>query len=290
MSDETPEQDIPEEIAVEQRIIPYMGDDLAAALTSSGDVYVHLNAMIAALGLNTRGQTQRIQRTTALARGLRRIPLETSGGLQRVNCLRVDKIALWLAGVETNKVKEPFRAKIEAYQDELAPVATRVFMRMMGIPSAPPVTDPRLAALAEQYDVLMTAATFIAEHMEDLSALPGQVQSVSDQLTQAVHLLESLAAQQGETAASVARLTSEQKLTPAQKQHIKDAVNRIADDSAGKPGALSHGQIYAALYRHFHVSTYSELPTTRYEEVMTFLRDLWKRATSGATPEQTSLF
>jgi hypothetical protein len=28
---------------------------------------------------------------------------------------------------------------------------------------------------------------------------------------------------------------------------------------------------------------------TRYDEVPAFLRDLWKRATTGATPEQKSL-
>ncbi len=48
--------------------------------------------------------------------------------------------------------------------------------------------------------------------------------------------------------------------------------------------------LYAALYRRFGVSTYAEIPATQYEAVMNYLRDLWKRATTGITPEQKSLF
>lgn len=277
-----PESQIPEEAPTQQQMVPFLGDDLAAAMTASGRIYVTLPGICAALGLDIRSQVRRIHRTRTLNAGLRKIALETRGGTQTLNCLSIDKVALWLAGIQTAQVSPDIREKIETYQDELAPVATRVFMRVMGIASTPPA-DPRLAALAEQYDVLMTAATFIADHMDDLAAMP-------DQLAQAVHLLESLAAQQGETTAAVQRLTGEQKVTPAQKQYIKDAVQRIADDSAGKPGMLTYGQVYAALYRQFHVSAYSEIPSARYDEVIAFLRDLWKRATVGTTPEQKSLF
>ncbi len=276
------ESTIPEESVARQEVIPFQGDDLAAAMTTAGEIYVTLASVCNAIGLSPRPQLRRILNSPPLAKGLRRIPLKTAGGTQRVNCLRVDRVALWLAGVESNKVKAQFRAKIEAYQDELAPVATRVFMRTLGI-TAPAIVDPRLAALAEQYDVLMAAAAFIADHMHDLAALPGQVQGVSGQLDQAVQLLESLAG-------DVQQLKREQTITPAQKQHISDAVQRIVADSAGKPGEMKQGQVYGALYRHFHVSGYAEIPAARYDAVLTFLRDLWKRATTGTTPEQNSLF
>ena len=50
-----------EEYALEQKVIPFMGDELAAALTQSGGIYISLPGMCGALGLNTRGQLQRIQ-------------------------------------------------------------------------------------------------------------------------------------------------------------------------------------------------------------------------------------
>jgi hypothetical protein len=280
---------IEEETAIDQRVVPFMGDDLIAAMTARETIYISLNGLCAALGINYRAQLLRCQRMPTLSKGLRRIPLKTSGGIQRVSCLRVDKIALWLAGIEPTRVKEQFRAKIEAYQEELAPIAMRVFMHVIGIAN-PPATDPRVAAIAEQYDVLMAAVTFIAEHMETIAAIPGQMQTISDQLAQAVALLEALTSQQEATTAAVERLTQEQRLTAAQKHYIKEAVQRIVDDSAGTPGILTHAQVYGAIFRRFHVNAYAEIPAARYEEVIAFLRDLWKRSTTGSTPEQHSLF
>lgn len=282
-TDQTPEEttSIEEEAAIDQRVVPFMGDELIAAMTASETIYISLNGLCTALGINYRAQLLRSQRTPTLAKGLRRIPLKTSGGVQRISCLRVDKVALWLAGIESGRIKEQFRAKIEAYQEELAPVATRVFMHVMGI-TAPPSTDPRITALTEQYEVLVAAASFIAEHMSELATLPEQVQGVSGQLDQAVQLLESLAG-------DVQQLKREQTISPAQKRKISDAVDRIVADSTGQPGQLKQGQVYAAIYRRFQVSSYGEIPATRFEEVMKFLRDLWQRATKGTIPEQGSL-
>jgi hypothetical protein len=98
------EQPIEEESPLEQRVIPFMGDELAAALTESGGIFISLPGMCNALGLNVRGQTQRIRRTKELLVGLRRIPLMTRGGRQEINCLRLDQLGLWLAGIETARV------------------------------------------------------------------------------------------------------------------------------------------------------------------------------------------
>lgn len=285
---------IPEESAIDQRIVPFMGDDLAAALTSGGDIYISLNGMIAALGLNARGQTQRIQRTPTLARGLRRIPLQTSGGVQRVNCLRVDKIALWMAGIEPSRVKPAFQAKIEAYQEELAPLATKVFMRVMGIStagSAPTITDPRLVALAEQYDTLIDVALFIREHMVALATMPDQIGALSLQLDQAVTLLESLTQRQDTTELAVDLIDARtQGLTPAHQRDLQEMITRMVESTKRQPSPLRYATIYGRLKHRFRVASYNEIPDPRFDEVMQFLRDELQRATNGELPEQNSLF
>ena len=139
-----------EDYPLEQRVIPFMGDELAAALTQTGGIYISLPGMCGALGLNARGQLQRIQRTNELAIGLRRIPIQTKGGRQVLNCLRIDKLGLWLAGIETARVKSQFRAKLDAYHQKLAPVAIQIFLSMAGVPSTsliPANASPELAAL-----------------------------------------------------------------------------------------------------------------------------------------------
>jgi hypothetical protein len=270
---------IPDIDAQEQQTIPFEGDELIAARSGTGDIYIAISGMCQALGLTTQAQIRRIQRTTSLAKGLRRLPLATTRGVRSTPCLRIDRVALWIAGIETDRIKPEFRPKIEAYQDELAPIAMRVFTHAMGITNTP-ATDPRVAALTEQYDLLMAAATFISEHTESLATMP-------EQLAQAVTLLESLAAQQEAMTTAVERLAQEQQISPAQQRKIQEAVDRIVEDSNGH---LTHTGIYGMLKSKLHVGSYSQIPATRYEEVMAFLRDLWKRSITSTSPEQKSLF
>src|SRR5260370_16099254 len=91
--------DIPEEQAVEQQIVPFLGDDLAAALPAAGMIYITLPGMCKALGLNIKGQTQRIKRTKALAKGLRRIALATRVGTPPANYSPGWQTMFWVARV-----------------------------------------------------------------------------------------------------------------------------------------------------------------------------------------------
>ena len=282
-----------EEQITQQQIVPFLGDDLAAAMTAEGAIYVTLTGMCSALGLDTRSQLRRIRQTRILDSGLRLIPLETRGGVQRLNCLRVDKVALWLAGMQTKQVKPAYREKIEDYQERLAPIATHVFLQVMGIQSAAPAPhiDPRLAALAEQYETVITVALFIQEHMSALAAMPEQLGAMGLQLEQAVHLLEALSQRQDSTDHAVAQLeVKTQGLTPAQQGKVREAVETIARDSAGKPNELTYALVYQALYKRFQVASYKQLPESQYHEVMQYLRELWRHATADTVPEQGSIF
>jgi hypothetical protein len=184
--------------------------------------------MCAALGLSTQAQLRRIERTRTLAKGLRRISLLTKSGFQRVNCLRLDLIALWLAEAQTGSMKSGFRDKIEAYQEELASVATQVFMRVVGLHTAQvvPTEDTCIAALAEQIDTLTDIVTFLREHMQAMLEAQGHV---SMRLVQAVQILEALAGRQQTTEDQVARIDERTKrLTPAHAREVQLLVERIA--------------------------------------------------------------
>lgn len=82
----TDDNNIPEEEVSQQEIIPFMGDELAAALTPGGIVYISLPGICKALGLTVQPQLLRIKRTRSLLRGLRQMPLSTRGGSQRTYC------------------------------------------------------------------------------------------------------------------------------------------------------------------------------------------------------------
>jgi len=287
--------DIPEEQAIEQQIVPFLGDELAAALTPGGVIYISLPGMCKALGLLTRGQVRRIKETKSLATGLRRIPLATRGGFQHANCLRVDKVALWLGGIQTNSMKnEEYRLKIEYYQDELAPAATQVFMRVMGLRTRDiiPSSDPQIVALADQVDTLTEITTLVREYMETLLEAQGRT---SMQLEQAVHLLEALTNRQDVTENQVAKIDERTKrLTTAHGKAVQETVDLIATaiekQSPHITTQLAHSMVYGRLKKRFRARSYIEIPDERFDEVMTYLRQEYRKITGGDLPQQGGLF
>jgi len=295
VEDQNGTDDIPEEQAAEQQLVPFLGDDLAAAMATGGSIYISLPGMCAALGLSTQAQLRRIERTRTLAKGLQRISLQTKGGFQRVNCLRLDLIALWVAGAQTGSMKSEFRAKIETYQEELALVATQVFMRVVGLRTAQvvPTEDPRIIALAEQINTLTDIATFLREHMQAMLEAQGHV---SMRLEQAVQLLETLAGRQQTTEDQVARIDERTKrLTLLMRGKYSSPLSVSPGLSSGSRlsrAALSsaHAMIYGRLKTRFRAGNYKETPDERFEEVMAYLREELRKATDGEGPTQGSLF
>lgn len=287
---------IASEQALEQRPIPFMGDDLAAARTVAGAIYVTLPGMCRALGLNTQPQFRRIIRTPALAKGLRVIPLETRGGIQPINCLRVDRVALWLAGVETSRIKPEYRGKIESYQDELAPIAMQVFMRVMGVQlsttTAPTVIAAQITEISEQLETLMGVVMFLREHLDaQLSATNGQIGALSLRLDDAITLLEALGERQVTTESQIARIDERtQRLTPAHARSIQEMVDRMARETKRLAAPLTYAIIYGRLKHRFRASSYREIADEQYEAVMAYLRDELRGALAGESPEQGNLF
>lgn len=286
------------ENAIEQRPVAFMGDDLAAARTAAGAIYITLPGMCRALGLGVQPQLRRILRTPALAKGLRVIPLETRGGAQAVNCLRVDRVALWLAGVESSRIKPAYRAKIEAYQDELAPVAMQVFMRVLGVqPTTPEMqasaaTATQIDEIAEQLDMLLGVVSFLREHLDaQLAMTSEQIGALSLRLDDAVTLLEALGQRQADTDTQLARIDERtQRLTPAHARVIQEQVDRIVRETKRLPTPLTYAIIYGRLKHHFRANSYREIADEQYERVIAYLGEELRRATGGEAPEQERLF
>jgi (p)ppGpp synthase/HD superfamily hydrolase len=189
---------------------------------------------------------------------------------------------------------EEFRLKIEFYQEELAPVATQVFMRVVGLRSSQviPTEDPRILAIAEQIDTLTEITTFLREHMQAMLEAQGHV---SMQLEQAVRLLEALTSRQEATETQLARIDERtQRLSPAHTREVQFLVERIARalerQSAATTLKLAHALIYGRLKTRFQAGSYKEIPDERFEEVMNYLHEELRRVTGGTAPEQGSLF
>jgi hypothetical protein len=103
---------------IKQYMISFDGDELLVAEEPSGR-YISMPSLCAALGLNVSGQTQRLQRLPDLTEKLKRLPLQTTGGQQRIWCLQSTAINAWLAGLRIGKTSRVSSEKIQRYRTHI---------------------------------------------------------------------------------------------------------------------------------------------------------------------------
>jgi hypothetical protein len=271
------EREILEEQAILQReVVQFNDDELMAARAESG-IYISVQGLCKALGLDTTAQLNRMKRTRNLARGLRMIKLPTRRGVRDMACLRLSKVALWLASVETVRLTNPAAIeKIDRYQEELEPVALQVFMNTFAPQIAEPATPPVTITRADVQEV----AGFLRDHLDMAFG------HVDDQLAYITHLLETLVGQEGEQDRTIAKIDQRtQGLSPRHKYAIKRIVDAIVLTCN-----VTYVQVYGPLKHRFHVAKYSEIPDEQFDEVQSFLTELGRKLGNGDMPSQQSLF
>ncbi len=104
-----------DEQVIAQQTIYCFDTDVIMVLTGADDCYVSLPASCKALGLNIRGQLQRIQRTPTFNERLRQLPLQTRGGTQRINCLPVNIVSEWLTSMHSRTLTETLQERIDLF-------------------------------------------------------------------------------------------------------------------------------------------------------------------------------
>lgn len=119
---------------VEERIVDFYGDRVAAALVPAGELYVPARPIAEALGLTWASQNNRIQRDEVLARRVRKVIMHGADGKAReMVCLPLELLAGWIFGVTTSKVRPELREKLTRYREEYYRVLWEAFRdRLVG--------------------------------------------------------------------------------------------------------------------------------------------------------------
>jgi hypothetical protein len=256
--------------ALEPRTVDFYGDELVA-VQDDGRIYVAVKHMCDALGLNVRGQQQRISRHKILHDAYRTLTILTEpapdgrgGGPQRTNMLRADMVPLWLSGVSVGSIKPELRDKMERYQREAASVLWEAFQ------SGRLTTGVNFSELLAADSPAAQAYRMAAAMMR----LAEQQLLMEARLDSQEARLENIEAALGDPGRYV---------TPDQAMQISQAVKAIAMKVSERSGRNEYGGVYGELYRRFSIVSYKELPAARFEDAMGFLRD-WHRRLTGDAP------
>lgn len=271
---------------VEERIVDFYGDRVAAALVPAGEIYVPARPIAEALGLAWASQNNRIQRDEVLARRVRKVLMHGADGKAReMVCLPLELLAGWIFGVTTSKVRPELREKLTRYREECYRVLWEAFRdRVVAVPGTVLAESDAIAELQRIAEMGRAIARLADQQIE----LQRQQQHLSQRVDRAGQIVRVI---QSDVAAIQVRLEMlEDTVRPgapiskAQAAEVSQRVKGLAEQLTGLEKNRNFYQgIFGELYRRFHVTSYTEIPQVQYAAVLAFLDDWRRAAESGST-------
>lgn len=105
-----------------------------------GTLYLPVRMTCQALGIDHKGQLERLQGEDGYPDALVELPIPTAGGMQRATCIRKREGAAWVGSINPRKVKASVRGRLEEFRNDLLAAADRLlFGDMSGIATLPAV-------------------------------------------------------------------------------------------------------------------------------------------------------
>ena len=257
------------------RSVRFYDDTLVAVQQPDGTIYVHFARLCDNLGLSRPSAARRVQQHEVLQDGFVTLRVVTDGGVQALQCLRVDLVPLWLAAISARRVKPELRVKVVRYQREAAQVLWQAFRPQVVPDEAVPV-GTALGELQRIAD-LGRAITRLAEQQMDLEREQQRLDGRMDGAARVIRAVQSRL-----DGFELRLLTVEERTTPeapineGQAAEIKERVKGLAQLLTARDASKNHYQgIFAELYRRFGVSSYKLIPQAEYPAVLAFLDD-WR--------------
>lgn len=95
--------------------VPFHGADLYV-VNHNGEPYTPMKPIVDGMGMDWMGQYTKLKQR--FAKGIEEISIPTAGGIQKMICLALRKLAAWLNTISPNKVKPEIRDNVIRYQEE----------------------------------------------------------------------------------------------------------------------------------------------------------------------------
>jgi hypothetical protein len=270
--------------ALAQHIVLFYGDEIVAVQQDDAMVFVVFSLLCGNLNLERTSQVRRVQRHDVLREGFLTLPVATEGGVQQMQCLRLDLLPLWLSGIQASRVKEELREKLIRYQREAAFVLWEAFKPQILTEETAMASTSSDAAIQELQQIaeMGRAITQMAQQQIDLQR---QQQALTQRIDRAGQVVRGM---QIDIADIQVRLgTVEDKLHPhayvteEQAAHVSTVVKALAEMLTRQKGKNQYQGVFAELHRRFGVASYKHIRQEMYADVLAFLDDWYEAAKEG---------
>ncbi|HGB5187255.1 TPA: phage antirepressor N-terminal domain-containing protein [Salmonella enterica subsp. salamae serovar 21:z10:z6] len=95
--------------------VPFHGVELFV-VNHNGEPYTPMKPIVDGMGMDWMGQFTKLKQR--FAKGIEEISIPTAGGVQKMICLALRKLAAWLNTISPNKVHPEIRERVIRYQNE----------------------------------------------------------------------------------------------------------------------------------------------------------------------------
>jgi hypothetical protein len=238
----------------QQSRITFYGEDIIAALQlDPNETFVPIGELCDRLGLERAAEERRVRAHAGLAAGVRKLPVDRENGAERMLCLRIDLLPLWLATLNSSRVREDIRLKLELYQRECASTLWQSF-RPQGFGVEDTLLPQRhQQTAAEQAYVAELAVATLARHQMLIERQLSNRNADNDE-------------QGADPWARAATAVDD-----SQAALLAQTARRVAQTAAERSRRNEYPGIYSGLYRQFSVSSYRRMPPARLREALEWL-------------------
>jgi hypothetical protein len=255
------------------RQIEVFGDEVLAVRLPDGSIWLSLRALCENFGLARAMQAQRIKRNDVLAADLIDVRVDTTGGEQTIQVLRLESVPYWVSTIQIRRVREDIREKLLQYKRWVVQKVYEAFIRegnelLVSEPAIQPsATIQELIRVRDWARAMMNMADAHIEleqrqqHLEqriDKSAL------VFQDLRKRVSHLER-------------RLDPAYLITDEQQAAVLNAVKGLAMLMMSRDGKNHFQGVWGEIYRRWGVPDYKHIQQGQFEAVLGFLEE-WRQA------------
>jgi hypothetical protein len=251
----------PKQPARRQSTLSFYGEDIIAYQElDPNETYVPIVTLCARLGLERATQERRVRGHAVLAGGARTLPIELEDGRTTpALCLRIDLLPLWLAGVESGKVSEAARARLELFQRESASVLWQAH-RPQGF-------GPEDEFLPTRHEQNPSEQSYVAALA--MATLARQQMLIERQLDARGLRDDPQRPPDGDPTAPGGALDDRQA------ELLARAVRRVALAAAERTRRNEYNGVYNGLFRQFGIASYRRMPPARLREALEWL-ERWR--------------
>jgi hypothetical protein len=261
---------------VEEAPVPLFNGVVLGVRSTDGTLWLAVRDLAVTVDAVPRSQIRRVQTNPLLQRYVRWFRATTAGGSQNQLFLQLEGVGLWLMTISVSRAPAEVRQRLIWLQQHLEQAVRRAFAEATGLPERSSDIED-IDEIGRIDHILQGMVQQQRDFTHDQDALRADVAA----LTERVLLLE------GQRRADVPTITKAQR---GQIFHMVVAwAELLQSRNEGMTIGGGRAACWAALKKKFHVAEYSHIPSTRYNEAVTFIREAYAKLGGGDLPIQVGM-